>query len=769
MSTPLATIFHGDVTLEQGSDVTQFGWGDLTVSRRCVIQGTETSTGPTSGSLVVYGGMAVSKTTNLMENLNVLYGITRLTETHIDTTNGLFTCTGGNSASISVGGSSQFVSTGGNLLLSSSTQSVQLYGGLNSTKAVDIQAVDVAGGVQILSGTQSGISLIAGTGGINGFCSNGNLSLTAVNGNASFLVSTQSANQNMVLSLAGNTDSQIKIDSSGSNVTNTALVLTTSNTLGSIVISNANGLGSGSLTQLVGSGGFSVLTNTSGSISLTSQGAGSQLLVKSSSQNQNLVLSLQGPTDSGIIIRSEGIASAIQIQTLNTAGNISVTQPPRSQGSVQFLTGAGGFSATTQTGGSINMSCYGAQSYYSNVTIADGQDLNVSVSGNTNSRVRISCDGKGSDSVRIESTNVSNGGISIVAAGGPVSVASSNQSLGVQIATGNPGIPVQIGTPTSTTTIFGNLDVRGVTTAIESTVVTIDDNIIVVNNAPSGTSDGGMAIKRYQYANDNGMGDVVLDTPDESGTVQNGGNSATTVQLDIGASNVNDTYNGWWIKITSGQGANQVRKIKSYDGSTRIATIYSTSDQTTSGAVPVEGMNFSTVPNNTSTYQLFPCHYVMSIWDESHDEFAFICNPSNPTQVVTPAHYSNLHINNMVANAITATSINGSAADITTYVTLNNSNTLPQTITGFQNTWGIFTVYVQPVNDTTKAQAIFMIGRVNVNSTPGTVVRIISVKGAQYDQLDIQWPAGSNPQLMFRPNPIGGMGSTQFKVKIVSL
>ena len=34
MSNPLATIFHGDVTLEQGSNVENFGWGDLNVNRK---------------------------------------------------------------------------------------------------------------------------------------------------------------------------------------------------------------------------------------------------------------------------------------------------------------------------------------------------------------------------------------------------------------------------------------------------------------------------------------------------------------------------------------------------------------------------------------------------------------------------------------------------------------------------------------------------------------------------------------------------------------
>ena len=62
MSIPLATIFHGDVTLEQGSDVTQFGWGDLNINRFCNVKGTDDSINDTTASLVVAGGTSIKKT-----------------------------------------------------------------------------------------------------------------------------------------------------------------------------------------------------------------------------------------------------------------------------------------------------------------------------------------------------------------------------------------------------------------------------------------------------------------------------------------------------------------------------------------------------------------------------------------------------------------------------------------------------------------------------------------------------------------------------------
>lgn len=766
---PLATIFNGDVTLGIGSDVTQFGWGDLNVNRKCFIAGTENTAGTsTSGALAVAGGLSVGKSAEIFNNLNVLYGITNLAETHIDTTLGPTTITGGNALNISVGAASQFVCSSGNLQVKSQTGNLQLYGGANSNNSVDITALNSNGGIKMLSGSLGGsVSLISGSGGISATTSMGNLSLTADKGNGSFLVKSNTDNQNLELSLIGATDSSVKISSEGKSTTLPAIKITSTNTAGNISISNADGLGSGSISMLTGSGGFSLMSNTSGPVSLTSRAASTTMSVNSAGPSQNLTLQLTGNTDSTMFLKSSGTSKAISIETTNVGGNIFITQPALSSGKVQTLTGYGGYIVDTQTGGSVQMTAYGATSLYTNSTLADNQNLTVSVSGNTDSKVIISSSGTGSQAVKIQAT-APTGGVYLTA-NGVVQLESNHYGSGIQIATGTPGVPVHIGTNTSTTTIHGDLNVKGVTTTVESTVVTIDDNIITVNNAPASTSDGGLAIKRYQSANDAGTGDVVSDTADESGTVQNGGNTSTTVKLDITANSTNDYYKGWWIKITGGTGANQVRKIKSYVGSTRIATIYSTADQNTNGWTPVEGMNFSTVLDTSSTYSLFPCHYVLSIWDESRDEFAFVCSGNSPDNTVTPAHYADLHLGGLLSSSIVTNTINGSMADISTVVNLSDAAGPPSSITAFPQNYGIFLVFVKPSSNTTRSHGIFMIGRVNVNSIPGTIVRIISVKGAQYDQLDMQWPANSYPQLMYRPTPLGGSGTTSFNVKIVSL
>jgi hypothetical protein len=779
MSVPLATIFKGDVTLEEGSDITQFGYGDLNVHRKAFIKSTENSSISNSsiGSFLVYGGASIKKTICGFEDLNILYGITNLTETHIDTTNGPVTVTGGNKVDISVGATSQFISTGGNLSLISSNQIVSVYGGKNSNDAVDIQATHLNGGIKLLSGTNAGsISMITGTGGLSGTTSQGNITLTSHDADASIIVNSNSEPypKNLNLILNGSNDSQLLLSSNGKSASKPSILIKSTHVNGNIEMSNSNGitngLGFGSITQLTGTGGYILKTNTGGSINLTAQGAASNFIIKTDSQDQDLTLSVNNETNSSLILQSYGTHDAIKVNTMSTTGWIEISQPVGAIGYVGITTGSGGFSTNTQNGGSINMNAYGATSLYTNTTNGDGQNLTISVTGNTNSKVIISSEGTNPDAILLQTTN--NGGIYLDSE----DTLQLESTSDIRIGTINTGTPVYIGSNNSTTIVNGDLIVQGETTTINTNIVTIEDNIITVNSSPAGTSDGGMAIKRWQPANNTGAGDVVNDTPELSGTVGVSGNSSVTVNLGSGASNVTDFYNGWWIKITGGTGAPQVRKIKSYDGGTHIATIYDTIDQTgiLNEPVPIEGLDFITILDDTSSYSLYPCHYVMSIWDESNDEFALVCSTSSIVEDggqwnPNVSHYTNLHLNNLTANALFANTINNSMADITTTVTLNDGSNDPVTVNDFPYDYGIYLVFVKPLVNTTRAHSIFMIGRVNVSSVPGTIVRIISVKGAQNDQLDIQWRMGENPELMYRQHPTDISGSTVFKIKIVSL
>lgn len=771
MSTPLSTIYDGDFLIRIPSDITQFGDGNLTVQGKIIINSTENANGSiSSGSLLVDGGTRITKSLHVFEDLNVLYGTTNLTETNIDTNNGPCSIFGASKVDISVGPTSNFVSTGGNLLLESSIQSLQLYGGLNSDLAVDIIASNSAGGIRLLSGVGSGtISFVSGSGGVNTFTSNGNVITNANNGSISFNCNTASDNQDFNINLVNYTDSQLKIESAGNNTTKTALLINTSNTNGNIIISNNSGLGNGDTSILAGSGGFNITTNTSGPINIISQNASSNYIVKSSGNNQDLTLDLQGSTDSSLVIKSAGNNTtnpAIDIKTINTAGNIKLSHPESSIGEIKLYSGSGGINASTQTGGSIIMNAYGASSLYTNSTLLDNQDLVVSVTGNTNSKVVIKSSGTSNQAIKMETTN--SGGI-LINSMDTVSIQSNNFSNGINIGTNN-AVPVNIGNNNSTVNINGNLNVRGNTSTVDKVNLTIDDNIIVLNNSPFNTANSGIAVKRYQYANDSSLGDVVSDVAEENGTIINSGNTSTVIHLDSNSNPNDDYYKGWWIRIVSGTGFGQVRKIKSYIGSSKLATIYSTSDQLSNPTQPVEGMDLLTILDDTSTYNLYPCQYEMMLWDESLKEFSFVCSATNPNDNEDPVinHYSNLHINNLLANGIVVNNINGGVADIITYVTLTNNSTTPVTITGLPNNYGIYKVLIRPNTATSSCYSEFSIGRTNVISSPGTIHRIMGIRGGNNENLDMQWQSNSMPELFFRQAP-GGIGTTVFKLKFISV
>lgn len=75
-----------------------------------------------------------------------------------------------------------------------------------------------------------------------------------------------------------------------------------------------------------------------------------------------------------------------------------------------------------------------------------------------------------------------------------------------------------------------------------------------------------------------------------SGTAVSGGTKY--IILDSGASSVDDAYKFQWITITGGTGAGQSRMVESYVGSTRRVNVYD--------------RNWTTQPDNTSTYAIIP-------------------------------------------------------------------------------------------------------------------------------------------------------------------
>jgi hypothetical protein len=153
--------------------------------------------------------------------------------------------------------------------------------------------------------------------------------------------------------------------------------------------------------------------------------------------------------------------------------------------------------------------------------------------------------------------------------------------------------------------IGGDLTVLGTTTTVNSTVVELTDNTLKLNSGPAGTGyDSGLINNRYQLSNDVGSGDVVSDPAKETYSLNNATND--TITLPSTANSNNNYYQKWWIKITSGDGQNQVRQIISYDGTTKVATLDST---------------FTTNPVEADSVELFNKTLSTFLWQENNNRF----------------------------------------------------------------------------------------------------------------------------------------------------
>lgn len=366
-----------------------------------------------------------------------------------------------------------------------------------------------------------------------------------------------------------------------------------------------------------GTGGNSIFINatntTSGQITLSSQGASTTIAP---------IQVLATDTTNGYIL-------------IQGAGNYAASNP------------AVEISAPNTTSGQIALISAGdsasVDGIYLNASGTNGGNVNIVAAGATNPSIQLSAT-NAAGQILLNSSGTGTSAIELNTPGGifenavgPISIQSQNATTGVLIATVTPDIPVTIGTSTSLTTIAGNLDINGTFTAINTDTLTTTDNTIVLNSGNGAIGqDSGVIIRRYQYPDADGTGDVVnYPNPiQESGAFQTGSATPGTLVLSTYASSTDGFYIGWWIKITSGSGINQVRRIKAYTGATQTATIYETADNSTiqNQIQFTDGLDLVTAPAAGDTYQLYSRSYVASFYSEtSHTiSFAALANAPSP-------------------------------------------------------------------------------------------------------------------------------------------
>lgn len=329
-------------------------------------------------------------------------------------------------------------------------------------------------------------------------------------------------------------------------------------------------------------------------------------------------------------------------------------------------------SATNATSGQVHITSAGAAvgSVLIDATNASGQVLLQSA-------------GTSATAIKLESTA---GGIDLSAVG-VVNITTTNTANGITIGTGTATVPITIGTTGSLTTIQGDLLVKGSTTSVNTISLTFDDNVVILNagNILSGYN-AGLSIRRYQIpqgttaASPAGSVIQTLGPIQEQGAFQAGSATPGTLVLADHASDTNDWYKGWWLVVTSGTGANQVVRIKSYVGSTKTATIYVAADNVTPPPGPTtettfsDGVDMTVAPSVSDTYSLFNSGYPATYYNESTAKWNFstVANIEDGITATTVQQPQNIESGSVSIRGKTYYNVSGSASGTTITFTLLN-------------------------------------------------------------------------------------------------
>jgi peptidyl-tRNA hydrolase len=518
-----------------------------------------------------------------------------------------------------------------------------------------------------------------------------------------------------------------------------------------LVIKNTGGTNVAAVDISAVAGGFSIDSVISSNMTITSSTAA------------NLSIGTTGNVGNTVSITTATSTETNSIDIDSAAGGVRV------DAAIGIVMTAVNDSSLTTSGGSITLEVNSSD-------VSDNLELKNTLGTET-------------DAVHIEALS---GGILIDANGGsgnsPVSIQTDDATNGISIGTTTAGIPVMIGTATSTTTILGNMVVSGISTTINTNTLTIEDNIILVNSGPTGTSDGGVAVKRFQGQNDAASGDVIGDMMVDALSSSHAADgfitsaTATTVVFnnDGGSppSGVDDYYNGWWILITAGTGVNQVRRIADYVGSTRTATIFTTANESASPQIPSTGADWTVTPSPTdSTYSLYSCGFVVSMFDESAGEWVMGCTSLDPATSGQPviSHYVDLHVKHLQVDGdmtIDGT-INNIQPDVIEVVTLVDNATTAVEVTN-TSTYGTFHIYVKEVASNSVTAATVTTGTFAVFSCAGrsgkagNASRLAQASGANNEKLDVEWNSGEKIKIKYRPAPSGGAGGNRYYLVRVS-
>ncbi len=427
----------------------------------------------------------------------------------------------------------------------------------------------------------------------------------------------------------------------GQATANKAMILDGSKNItgiGSLEASTLTGTVNTAAQPLITSVGTLTGLNISGNLSLSGNlvVAGSTFSASSMSYISSVTPGTALPSKALILNSTSDITSGINQLTVNSlVGSIATASQPliTSVGTLTSLSVSGGVSLTSTTDSSSTST--GALIVSGGIGISKNLYVGTGIYGTIQTQT--------------QNQITSLGTLTGLAVSGTTTLTdqtdSTSNTSGALVVSGGIGVAKNIYVG-GNAVVSGNLTVNGTTTTIYSTSASVADNTMILNSGPAGSGkDSGFLVQRFQNDNNTGSGDVVSDTEKLSTTITSA--TTTSITLASGANTNNEYYTNWWIKITSGAANNNVRKIISYDGTSRVATLSTAMTAT---------------PTNGATVNLYNKQFSTMIWQESTKSFTPAFVSSDSTSTVDIIDRANMIINkvNVIDTTQSTTSTSGS-------------------------------------------------------------------------------------------------------------
>lgn len=712
MSEPLATIFKGDVLIEEGLDTTEFGFGDFAINRGLVV-----NTGANAAAEISLNG-------TLPANVSTTTGSLTLDTTDA-TAAGIVNIASAGTLDGASGGAIDIDATAGGISLDAVLNStfkitsavaaellLETAGHIDnkitihsddSTQAESIKLSSDAGGIVVTTDTSvaaDSIKVESQSGGI----------LIDANGGDTFspisIQTDDTTNGVSVATVSAGVPVTIGTPTSVTTVVGDFVVQGDTTTVNTATVTVEDNI---------------ILTN-SGPLEISDGGVAVKRwqAADTGAAGVGEVIG-DTPTETSAIHTADGVTLSI---TASTVANPTVLSVVNSLAGTETLI-ISGHDAVPSINGT-----YAAGSYTFDGTTVTLTGVEVTIAGTATGTILPVAE------YAITSSSVAN----------PTVVTTATQSLtGTEtiIITGHTG---------STPDINGTYASGTYTVTSTTTVELVGINVTV----------GGTGGSLY--------------TEQPAGFSQAGG-TASTIVLNANANATDDYYNGWWITIIDATGVLATHRVKDYVGSTQTATIFATADYVDplvdpTAPIPREAYDFVVDTSVAVEYELFNCPYVVSIFDESKDEWALGYTAQNPatTKQVDIQKYVDLHVCNLQVDCdlTVVGKINGIQLDIVTVVTLIDNSTANVEIP-VTEAYGAYFISVKEVatndvaGDTVLTGAFATFSCSSQKTKAGHVVRLSAARGADNERVDIDWPANDKIQLNYRPAP-GGAGAPRYYV-----